>query len=200
LHGDQRPVTVAPGRFAMVNGAARLAIASLNMDTNVRIEPTLVETELYVPARSRPQPRGFHLSLISPRTEKYEFVTGIAIESAGTPSRFAARLTGGTRVDLSSDGRSGRVWTGPDRECDGDWAFTLSGTQGELDTIGLSGSSLETAGVSLVLDRKANVVLSRTGLKWTVESFEGEATEATLRVSGDGEKTKTEIRLLMRGP
>jgi hypothetical protein len=181
FHGDQAAVEIGAGRFTMTNGAGRLAIVSLNPAAESKIEPTVVETELYKFTRLRPQLRGVHLSFLSPKSESFQFLTAMAIESSNSPTRFEASASEGRRIDLKSEGQTCRVWMERDKELDGDWAFTLRAENEPIVTLGLNGRSLQTRDAKLILSRVGKIVVRRVGSIWELESFEGEPMSGTFQ-------------------
>jgi hypothetical protein len=100
LQSDVNPKAMRGGGYMMENGPGRLALICLSPAVSFRAEPSIVETELYSNDRSRPQQRGFHLSIISPRQGQFQFLTAMAVESSQSVSAFSAQVSDEGGVNL----------------------------------------------------------------------------------------------------
>jgi hypothetical protein len=184
LHTDRPPLPLGENRWKVENGPARLLVQSLGpMAPSSRVEPTVVETELYDKKNSRPQQRGYHLNLRSPATDEFRFLTAMGIQSLEDPEeRFRATATSPHQLDLRDGPVSCRIWIDPQPGLDGTFAFLLrEGNQ--VTAIGLSGRRLDTEagrievsnGGQVILRPKTNAASGWTAecepsLNWTIQS------------------------------
>lgn len=116
MHGDQLARSLNADRFIMENGPGRLVIQNLNPIASHELAPTIVETEPYMMTRSRPQQRGFHLSLKSPVTSDFQFLVAMGIQSTRENSvDFTAKSHGKELVQMTDSNGSCTVWIGKDK-------------------------------------------------------------------------------------
>lgn len=159
LHGDQ-PATesrTTPARFLIENGPGRLIMQALTPGScggiiSHRVAPTIVETECFSETRSRPQQRGFHLALVSPRTRDFEFVVAMGVQpTQADSSRFNARVEADGRFEFSDHQGECTIWLGANgcRDFDGIYAYHLRDTDGETLSAGMLGRTLTVPGLTL---------------------------------------------------
>ena len=142
LHTDQAARSVNANRFVMENGPGRLVIENLNPIASHQIMPTIVETEVYVMTRSRPQQRGFHLSLKSPGTPDFQFVVAMGIQSCNARQEdFSAQWDGKERIEMSDSEGSCSVWIGKNQAGRQIFAYRLKDLRG--NSLSMASSSGE---------------------------------------------------------
>jgi len=170
LHTDQLPQNTGPDRWNMTNGNARLLINNLNSVETSRIEPTMVETQIYT-GPSRLQQRGFHLELDAPDATNFQFLTAFCIQSStDSDSRFVATKSGSGRFELSSGTHSVTIWIGNQPDLNGSFGFVLREAQ-KIVAIGLSGRSLKTEAGTLKLPSNGQLTIHpATGSSWIAEA------------------------------
>lgn len=159
LHGDQpaRESHLAPARFVMENGPGRLVVQALAPASGGgvaahRVAPTIVETECFSETRSRPQQRGFHLALTSPRAKDFRFLVAMGVQSSAVAENmFAVRLEADGRLEFSDDQGECTIWLGANggQGFDGIYAYHLRDARGATLSAGMLGRSLTTPGLSL---------------------------------------------------
>jgi hypothetical protein len=143
LHSDQAARTVNVNRFVMENGPGRLIVENLNSIASHEIAPTIVETELYDPARTRPQQRGFHLSLKSPVGPDFQFLVAIGIQSTtAKPEDFSATWSGGELIELRDSAGSCSVWIGRNAAGRDVFSYCLRGHNRAVQTCASSSGEL----------------------------------------------------------
>lgn len=159
LHGDRpaRQSPLAPERFVMENGPGRLVVQALAPAAGGgvaahRVAPTIVETECFSETRSRPQQRGFHLALTSPRARDFRFLVAMGIQSSTVAENvFSARLETDGRLEFSDDQGACTIWLGANgaRGFDGIYAYHLRDARGATLSAGMLGRSLTAPGLTL---------------------------------------------------
>ncbi|EIP99740.1 Heparinase II/III-like protein [Opitutaceae bacterium TAV1] len=153
LHGDREPVALDEHRVLFRNGPAQLVLHSLGTVARRSIAPTLVETELYPQKPSRPQRRGFHVALDSPKVENHFFVTAACIQAGDeSPDAFTAVLEAPGRLRLSDGKQTCVVWLGDSAGLEGSFAYALLDSDGAPSMVGLNGKTLSTDFLSLQLE------------------------------------------------
>lgn len=182
LHTDREPASEKDGRYVMTNHPGRLVIQSLQSNAKANTAPTIVETSVNT-KYERPQQRGFHLALTSPRQKSFEFLTAFCIlSSQEDPDLFQATKGSGCQVHLKDDERTCTIWMDGDDALEGAYAYCIRDNEGNLIAAGLRGSSLRNEDISLALDQPGQVTLTRdTGGKWQIESSSGKAVTVTVK-------------------
>ncbi len=182
LHTDREPSAGENGRYVMTNHPGRLIIQNLQPQATAATAPTIVETSVSTQFQ-RPQQRGFHLSLTSPRQKQFEFLTALGIQrTKEQPGAFQASKGPGYRIDLNDGERFCSVWMKTDPGLEGDYAYSIRDKAGKLVAVGLSGSCLSSDGLTVKLDQPGQVTLVRdANQQWQVESSTGAATTVSLR-------------------
>jgi len=113
LHTDQPQQDQGSGRFVMNNGPGRLVLQVLEPTATHRIAPTVVETEAFDARRSRPQQRGFHLALQSPRTHDFRFLVAMGVQAAKeNPDSISARKVNDHETVMTDEQGSCRIIIG----------------------------------------------------------------------------------------
>ncbi|AHF90825.1 heparinase [Opitutaceae bacterium TAV5] len=188
LHSDQAAVKDDQGRFVMTNGPGRLVIKNLLPVASAGVSPTIVETELFeFKTRSRPQQRGHHLALKSPRTARARFLVAMNIQSSDADSRnFHAREVFDGKTELSDAAGSCTVWIGNSAELRGSFAYVLRDPRGVAISAGLHGAELKTPDVSIT--RKSEIGAVTLDLdpdvgSWSIEDMNTHAGSATFPAS-----------------
>lgn len=170
LHTDREARADGDQRWLMDNGPARLVIRSLVPIAAATVAPTVVETDWFVPGRKRPQQRGFHLALSSPKRTNFEFLTALFIQSAESLSECVASVGPDGRVELTAGMERCAFWLGVGQSLQGEWAFASYDANG-LTAVGFSGNSFTCDGLKLKLRDAGNVVLTRNrDDTWKIES------------------------------
>ncbi|MEI6074509.1 MAG: DUF4962 domain-containing protein [Verrucomicrobiota bacterium] len=161
LHGDQKATNPEPNRFLMENGQARLAVQNLRPVGSSKIEPTILDTELYDAARTRPRQHGFHIALESPAGKKeFQFLTAMLIQSATEPAgAFTAKLESDGRITLSDGTTHCTVWLEGHPGLKGSFAYLICDRNGTKQSQGLSGQSIDTEAFTLHLKPLGQVVM-----------------------------------------
>lgn len=150
LHTDHQAVGTGAGRFLMQNGAVALAIRPLGTVAPTHNEPTVVETATSYPTQSRLQQRGYHLAFSSPSTASFEFLTAFSVLRAGqAESGFVAQTIDNACVEFADESYTCRVWTGPNADFSGRFAYVLMDAGGTIVAAGMSGQSLHYANLTL---------------------------------------------------
>lgn len=152
LHTDRAATQAGDRRFVMENGPGRLILETLGSPVAHRVAPTVVETECFSPTRSRPQQRGFHLALTSPRIRDFRFLVAVGIQSSvSSEPTFSARLDPSGRMELSDAQGSCTVWLGGagSEELDGAYACHLRDAADGTLFAGMLGRSLTAPGLAL---------------------------------------------------
>jgi hypothetical protein len=182
LHGDKPTAAVAPDRFVMENGPARLITRSLRPVARTQSAPTIVETQLY-PGESRPQQRGHHLALVSPRQENFQFITAHGIQSSiEDPAAFQAWEIQPGKVQMEDGGLICTVWFEQGDELDGSYAYTLGDASGRITAAGLCGKSLRIPGLELTLAGPGQATVRRSPEgAWLIEQI---SPGSELRIDG----------------
>ena len=161
LHGDQKATNPEPNRFLMENGPARLVVQNLRPVDSFKIEPTILDTELYDATRTRPRQHGFHIALESPPEKKeFQFLTAMLIQpSTESGSVFTARLESDGRVTLSDGNTRCTVWLEGQPGLNGSFAYLMCDKNGTKQSQGLSGQSIDTETLTLHLKTQGQVVM-----------------------------------------
>ncbi len=161
-HSDQPAEVAGAGRYVMTNGSGRVVIESLNEVAAEKVAPTIVETNIYPQNPSRPQQRGFHLSLVSPRQKDFEFLTAACIQSASeSPDSFQVIESSDRMVRLSDGTRECTVWFAGNASLDGSFAYMVRGSSGQIEAVGLSGKSLRAGSLLIELESPGSVSAER---------------------------------------
>ena len=160
LHGDQNPAHPGADRFLMENGPARLVVQNLLPVDSFKIEPTILDTELYDATRTRPRQHGFHIALDSPAGQKeFQFLTAMLIQSSTeSAGAFTARLESDGRVTLSDGNTRCTVWLEGQPGLKGSFAYLVCDKHGTRQSQGLSGQSIDTETFTLHLKTAGQVV------------------------------------------
>lgn len=193
LHGDREPQPLDERRVIFQNGPGQLVLQALGDVAKRTIAPTIVETELYAkrngsPARSRPQRRGFHVALDSPKVENHLFVTAACIQDGDeSPDTFTAVLEAPGRLRLSDGKQVCLVWLGESAGLDGSFAYALLDSEEAPSVVGLSGKSLTSDFLSIKLSSagSAEFIRDQTGA-WQAAAKE--------QVSGTIQAKSVELR------
>ncbi len=167
LHGDREPVALDERRVLFQNGPAQLVLHSLGTVAKRTIAPTIVETELYPQKPSRPQRRGFHIALDSPKTENHLFVTAACIQSGSeSPDTFTAVQESPGRLRLSDGKQTCVVWLGESAGLEGSFAYALLDSHGVPVTVGLNGKNLSDDRLSIRMETSgaAEFTLDQSGV------------------------------------
>ncbi len=183
LHGDKLAVKVAPDRFTMENGPARLVTSILRPVASTRTEPTVVETQTFRDGEPRPQQRGFHLALVSPRQKNFQFVTAHDIQSSSEDaSAFQVREVSPGKVEMKDTTGNCTVWFEAGNELDGTYAYTQSDNDGQIVSVGLYGKSLRLHDLDIALEKAGQISLRRAkDDKWQIEQS---SPDAIVRING----------------
>ncbi|RRJ95614.1 DUF4962 domain-containing protein [Opitutaceae bacterium TAV4] len=189
LHSDQAAVEDGPERFVMTNGTGRLAIRNLHPVASKNVAPTIVETELYeLATRSRPQQRGHHLALKSPRTARATFLVAMNIQSSDeNAQKFHAQEIFPGKTELTDEAGSCTVWTGNSAELRGSFAYVLRDAQGTVISAGLHGSELNASGISITQKDKPGAValdLDSGSGAWSIENMTTHANRPIFEIDG----------------
>jgi len=159
LHGD-RPAQespLAPARFVMENAPGRLVVQALAAGpgeaiASHRVAPTVVETECFSETRSRPQQRGFHLALTSPRTRDFRYLVAMGVQASTVgEGSFSVRSESDGRLEFSDEKGRCTIWIGACgcREFDGVYAYHLRDKDGKTLSAGMLGRALVAPGIEL---------------------------------------------------
>jgi hypothetical protein len=184
LHSDNEARPDGGQRWIMDNGPARLVTVCLTPISAATVGQTIVETEFFVPGRQRPQQRGFHLALSSPKQKNFEFLTALFIQSTNAPAECLANNGQDGRVELSAGKERCALWIGAGQSLQGDWAFT-SYDANALASIGFSGQSFVCDGLKLTLSAAGNVALTRNSSgTWKIESASPGENEVRIETTG----------------
>ena len=161
LHGDQKASNPAPARFVMDNGPARLIVQNLLPVASFKIEPTILDTEVYDKTRTRPLQHGFHIALDSPPGQKeFEFLTAMLIQSSNeSPLAFTASVEGDGRITLSDGKTQCTVWMEGCKALQGSFAYLLRDGSGKKLSEGLRGKSIDTDLLKLDLQSPGETVI-----------------------------------------
>ncbi|MBL8995046.1 MAG: heparinase, partial [Spirochaetia bacterium] len=189
LHSDKEAKEISKNKFSMENGNARLVIQNLLPVEKSSIDPTIVETELYDMTRSRPQQRGFHISLVSPKQKDYQFLTAMSTQnSPNKADAFSAAKTGENKIEALEGGEKCTAWIGSGKELAGTFAYILSDSKG-IKSLGLSGKSLTTDTGAFILKNEGQVILRRSAAgEWEAENTVRQPNEITIEIKGQGIK------------
>lgn len=184
LHGDKPTTSPSPDRFVMENGPASLVTQVLRPVASFKTEPTIVETQLYRGADPRPQQRGYHLALVSPRKESFQFLTAHNIQSSSEdPVTFEAKELEPGKIEMRTDKSAATVWVESSKEFTGAYAYTLGDASGTIETAGLDGEALRLPGLELALDKPGQAIVRRLpGGGWKVEQI---SPGVILRINGE---------------
>lgn len=171
-HSDRPAEALEANRYAMTNGTGRVVIESLNEVAESQVVPTIVETNIYAQNPSRPQQRGYHLALTSPKQKDFEFLTVACIQSASeTPEAFQVLEYSDRMVKMSDGDKTCTVWFAGDSALDGTFAYVISDASGQVEAFGLSGKSLQTDDVSLGLKQPSQIIAERdAAADWVIEA------------------------------
>jgi len=164
LHGDQKATNPEPDRFLMENGPARLVVQNLRPVDSFKIEPTILDTELYDATRTRPRQHGFHIALESPAGKKeFQFLTAMLIQSSTeSASAFTARLESDGRVTLSDGNTHCTLWLEGHPGLKGSFAYLICDKNGTRQSQGLAGQSIDTEALILHLKTPGQVVMHQS--------------------------------------
>lgn len=187
LHSDREAKAIRPGRYVMQNGAGQLIVQSLLPIASETVSPTIVETEIYRKGVSRPQQRGFHISVKSPQSNHFKFLTVFGIQSSNEKEEvFEVKNLERGGISFSDSTAKCIVWLEGDRNLSGKFGYALRLDGKELSSIGLFGTKLQGDNFQLSLKRPGRVILQRKedGL-WRIESTEISIEDIELRI-GNG--------------
>jgi hypothetical protein len=180
LQVDREVRNSRANRFAVENGDGRLVIENLSPVASFKTEPTIVETELYIKTVSRPQQRGFHLAMKSPKATRFRFLTAMEVQTRGqSESSFKATEAANNRIELSDGTSSCTIWIGASDELQGTFAYILRDAQGAIQSTGVAGKSLTAESLRLTLPASANATVRPTSDgTWEAESTSKPFTDA----------------------
>ncbi|MBI4979037.1 MAG: heparinase II/III family protein [Spirochaetes bacterium] len=171
LHTDREVISTGNDRWKMENGNARLMIQNFAAVDSFKMEPTIVDTELY-PRNNPPrmQQRGFHLNLRSPEKADWQFITALGIQDITSPEKaFAAEKTGNNCIDITDGDDTCRLWIGDQNDLSGTFAFVLK-SGGKLKALGFSGTRFMNEFGTFTMPKGGSVTLRPASEnKWTAE-------------------------------
>lgn len=144
-HSDQPTQVFEDDRYVMTNGSGQVVIKSLNEVVQVQVAPTIVETSLFDANLSRPQQRGYHLALTSPRQQDFEFLTVACVQaSSEQPEAFQVLEHTDRMVKMTDGEKVCTVWfAGAEGQTDA-FAYQLCDSTGQVEASGSSGQMLPT--------------------------------------------------------
>jgi len=167
LHGDREPRESGRGRWISEHAGSRLCLQVLSDFKASKVEPTVVETQIY-PGPPRPQQRGYHLELGASASRGTVFLTAMAIQAAGEEEKsFSAQKAGEGVVEIRSGAASCRIWIGPQADLDGAFAFVLREGKNVV-AAGLSGKRLKSE-IGTLSAKSGPLVLRRAAGAWKAE-------------------------------